>query len=92
MLAAYHLARDDQTHDFIGPLENLMHAKIAHQFLDAIIRKVAVAAEHLQRLVGDIEAGATALRRGWTPQDSGGAGFRIMGKMEIFLFRNENLC
>src|ERR1700678_1150776 len=50
-----HFARDDDAHDFVGSLENLMLPQIAHDLLDAVIGEIAVAAEHLQRLIGDIE-------------------------------------
>ena len=50
-------AGDDQPHDFVGALEDLVHAQVAHDTLDFIVCKIAVAAVDLQRLVGDVEAG-----------------------------------
>src|SRR3954452_21799913 len=50
-------ARDDEAHDFVGAFEDLVHPEIAHQLLDAVIMQIAVAAEQLQSIVGDVEAG-----------------------------------
>ena len=38
------------------PFEDLVHAQIAHDLLDAVLAEIAVAAVELQRLVGDLEA------------------------------------
>ena len=63
-------AGDNHAHDLVGAFENLMHAQIAHDLLEAVIGEIAVAAVHLQRLVGDIEAGVgdEALGHGAEPR------------------------
>ena len=48
-------AGDDDPHDLVGAFENLVDAQIAHQFLDAVVMQIAVAAKQLQRIVGDLE-------------------------------------
>jgi tetratricopeptide (TPR) repeat protein len=49
--------RHDHPHDLVRPLENLVHAKIPHQLLDAVVGEIAVAAEQLQSVVGRVEPG-----------------------------------
>src|SRR5579871_5076831 len=55
-VAPYDLARHDHSHDLVRPFENLVDAKIADDLLDAVVREISVAAEHLQRVVGDAKA------------------------------------
>src|SRR5690606_25636007 len=50
------MPRDDDAHDLVGTLQDLVDAKVAHQLLDAVVVQVAVAAEELQGVVGDGEA------------------------------------
>src|SRR5262249_34949476 len=50
-------SRYDEAHDLVRSFENLMHAQIAHDFLDAELGQITVAAMQLQRLVGDFETG-----------------------------------
>ena len=65
------LARHDQPHDFVGPFQDLVHAQIAHDLLDAVFAEVAVAAMQLQRLVGDLEADVGAKTLGHRAQHGG---------------------
>src|SRR5205085_6147689 len=55
-----HAAGHDQAHDFVRALEYLVHAQVPHDLFDAVIRDVAVAAEQLQGVVGDVKAGIGA--------------------------------
>src|SRR3954451_16982296 len=48
-------ARDNHSHDLVCAFQDLVHAKVPHDLLDAIIGKIAVAAVKLKRLVGDLE-------------------------------------
>src|SRR6201991_1062813 len=48
-------ATDDHPHDFVGPLENSVHPKVADDFLQTILAQVAVATVQLQRLVRHLE-------------------------------------
>src|SRR5271156_3704567 len=52
-------ARNDHPHDLVRSLEDLMHAQVAHQFLDSVFGKIAVAAQQLQRVIGGVEAGVS---------------------------------
>ena len=60
------LAADDDAHDLVRALEDLVHAQVAHDLLDAVVVQVAVAAVQLQRLVRDAESGVgrESLRHG----------------------------
>src|ERR1700722_7031296 len=51
-----YLAHHDQPHDLVRALQNLVHSKVTDDLLNAIVGKIAVSAEHLQRFVGDPEA------------------------------------
>src|SRR5271165_7097142 len=48
-------ARDDDAHDLVGPFQNLVHAQVAHDLLDAVVGEIAISAEELQRVVGRLE-------------------------------------
>src|SRR5271166_4833179 len=50
-------ARHDDPHDLVRSFEDLVHAKVAHQFLDPVVGEIAITAEQLQRVVGRVEAG-----------------------------------
>src|SRR5690606_4349554 len=52
----YQMPRDDDAHDLVGTLQDLVDAKVAHQLLDAVVVQIAVAAEELQGVVGNGEA------------------------------------
>src|SRR5690606_9184009 len=49
------VAADDQFHDLVRSLQYLVHAQIAHDFLDAVLRQVPVAAVQLQGGVCGVE-------------------------------------
>src|SRR6185437_2702714 len=53
-ISTQQLARDDDAHDLVGAFQDLVHAQIAHQLLDAEVLEVAVAAVDLQRLVAHL--------------------------------------
>src|SRR5262245_23313060 len=55
-IAPQQLARDDDAHDLVGALQDLVHPEIAHQLLHAVILEIPVAAVDLQCLVADLEA------------------------------------
>src|ERR1700721_805190 len=46
---------DDHPHDFVGSLQDAVHPEIAHDLLQTVLAKIAVAAVQVQRLVGDVE-------------------------------------
>src|SRR5690606_27258136 len=48
------LPGDDQALDLVGALEDLGHLGLAHEPLDREVLGVAVAAEHLHRVGGDL--------------------------------------
>ncbi len=50
---AEQVARHDHPHDLVGALKDLVHAQVTHDFLDAVILQIAVAAEQLQRAIRD---------------------------------------
>src|SRR5262245_44641896 len=50
------ITRHDHPHHLVRALEDLVHAQVAHDAFDAVIRKIAVSAVQLQRVVGHLEA------------------------------------
>ena len=50
------MARDNHPHDFIGTFQNLVNPQVAHQFFDAVIRKIAIATMQLQTLINNFGA------------------------------------
>jgi hypothetical protein len=47
------LSRDDHSHDLIGAFQDLVNPQVAHQFFDAVICQIAIAAVQLQAVVDD---------------------------------------
>ena len=60
------MARDNHPHDFIGAFQNLVNPQVAHQFFDAVIRKIAITTMQLQTLINNLGAslGHKLLRHG----------------------------
>src|SRR5690606_20660373 len=56
MSQAQYRSRHDETHDFVGPLENLVHAHVAQVAFERKVPQVAVTAVQLQRLVHHLES------------------------------------
>ena len=50
------IERHDQPHDLVGAFEDLVHAQVPDNLLDAVIREIAVAAVQLQALIGHLRA------------------------------------
>ena len=46
-----HLPRHNEPHDFVGALEDLVHAHISQVSVERIVLQVAVATKQLQRIV-----------------------------------------
>ena len=74
-------AGGDDPHDLVGAFEDLVHAQVADQLLDAEVGEVAVAAEELQRAVGDLEGGVgdEALGHRAGHRGVGGTGVELPG-------------
>ncbi len=49
-------AADDDVHDFIRALKDLVHAAVSEVALDGVVFQIAVAAVQLQAAVDDVEA------------------------------------
>ena len=50
-------AGGDEAHDLVGAFEDLVHAQVADDLLDAVIGEIAIAAKELQGVVRDAEGG-----------------------------------
>src|SRR4029078_4981259 len=51
MLVSEHSAADDEPHDFVGALKNLVHPHIAQYALDGIVAQIAITAMQLQAAI-----------------------------------------
>ena len=49
-------ARDDEAHDLVGALEDLVNADVSQIPLNLVILEVSVASKHLKGIVADLEA------------------------------------
>jgi len=49
-----HVPRHNEPHDFVGALEDLVHAHIPQVSVERIVLQVAVATKQLQRIVADL--------------------------------------
>ena len=58
-------ASNDDVHDFVGALEDLVHAAVPEVALDGVILQIAVASVQLQAVVDDVKA-----LWGWAQEDT----------------------
>lgn len=44
-------SRNDESHDLVGALQNLMYSQVSYYFFNAVFSQVSVAAMHLQCVI-----------------------------------------
>ena len=54
-------SRDDDLHDLVGSLQDLVDPNVPHELLDGIVLQVTVAAMHLEGSIHNLEAGISRL-------------------------------